>query len=63
MEKDIVKMKTPDGLLINVDCSCVAAFEKAGYKKEEPETEPQPPEEVHPPEESQPVEKKRKASK
>lgn len=58
MAKDIVKMKTPDGLLINVDRSCVPVFEKAGYHRAEPDKQEKAPEDAQTGEK-----KKQKASK
>lgn len=54
---DIVKMKAPDGVILNVASSCVPVFKKAGYTIVEPEAEEKPAEEENP------AEKKRKASK
>lgn len=57
MDNVIVKMKAPDGVILNVDSACVPVFKKAGYTVVEPEAE------ENPDEGSKPVEKKRKASK
>ena len=51
MDNVIVKMKAPDGVILNVALSCVPVFKKAGYTVVEPEAE------------GKPAEKKRKASK
>ena len=51
MNDEIVKMKAPDGVILNVAPSCVPVFKKAGYTVVESEAE------------GKPAEKKRKASK
>ena len=51
MDNVIVKMKAPDGVVLNVDSACVPVFKKAGYTVVESEAE------------EKPAEKKRKASK
>lgn len=57
MDNVIVKMKAPDGVILNVDSACVPVFKKAGYTVVESEAVGKPAEESNPPE------KKRKASK
>lgn len=57
MDNVIVKMKAPDGVVLNVDSTCVPAFKKAGYTVVESEAEGKPDGE------EKPAEKKRKASK
>lgn len=52
MARDIVVMKAPDGVVLNVDSSCVPIFKKAGYTIVESEAE-----------EKQAEKKKQKASK
>lgn len=57
MDNVIVKMKAPDGVILNVDSACVPVFKKAGYTVVESAAVGNPAEESNPPE------KKRKASK
>lgn len=51
MNDETVKMKAPDGVILNVAPSCVPVFKKAGYTIVESKAE------------ENPTEKKRKASK
>ncbi|MCI6771757.1 MAG: hypothetical protein MR567_07315 [Oscillospiraceae bacterium] len=57
MNDETVKMKAPDGVILNVDSACVPVFKKAGYTVVEPDAEGKPDGE------EKPAEKKRKASK